>query len=319
MVDSPTTRNRFRKQEVGTNNNTWGTKLNEVLDCVDQVVDGVESVDLGASASYTLTTTDYTTADEAKNRVLVCSNINASGSSLIVPSVEHTYGVRNSGSTTLTVKTSAGTGIAIPAGRFAWVYCDGTNVESAASTSFPSSYSPGNNTTDAATTGYVDTAIATASLPATAGTVLVSGADTTAGYLAAKIAEGTGIDLTNSGAGDATLTVAVDTTELEEFLALTGKITATLSSGTTAMTARRRYRISSTATGTLPTMGAGDFVIVEFTNGAGVTATVARNSQTIDGTAEDDTYIGQGTETPVIRYDYASAGAVTSRLIEVIP
>lgn len=105
----------------------------------------------------------------------------------------------------------------------------------------------------------------------------------------------------------------------EEFLALVGKVTATLSSGTTAMTAKRRYRISSTATGTLPTMAAGDYVVVEFTNGAGVTATVGRNSQTIDGVAENDTYVGTGTENPVVRYDYASAGAVTSRLLEVIP
>jgi len=193
MVDSPTTRNRFRKQEVGTNNNTWGTKLNEVLDCVDQVVDGVESVDLGASASYTLTTTDYTTADQAKNRVLVCSNLNASGSDLIVPSVEHAYGVRNSGSATITVKTAAGTGVAIPASRFAWVYCDGTNVVSAASTSYPASYVPGVNTTDAATTGFVEDAIAAAS-GLTAPFILVTGADTTPGYLTSKV------NVTGSGA-----------------------------------------------------------------------------------------------------------------------
>lgn len=314
MVDSPTTRNRLRKQEVGTNNNTWGTKLNEVLDCVDQVVDGVEAINLGGSASYTLTTSDYTTTDEAKNRVLVCSNLNASGSSLIVPSVEHVYGVRNSGSTTLTVKTSAGTGVDIPASRFAWVYCDGTNVVSAASTSLPSSFVP-SLANDAATKDYVDDAIAASTIPGADGTVKVDAAATSV-YLGAALTEGTGIDIADNGDS---LGLSVDTTELEEFLALTGKITATLSSGTTAMTARRRYRISSTATGTLPTMGAGDFVIVEFTNGAGVTATVARNSQTIDGTAEDDTYIGLGTETPVVRYDYASAGAVTSRLIEVIP
>ena len=314
MVDSPTTRNRFRKQEVGTNNNTWGTKLNEVLDCVDQVVDGVESVDLGASASYTLTTTDYTTADQAKNRVLVCSNVNSSGSDVIVPSVEHVYGVRNSGSATITVKTAAGTGVAIPASRFAWVYCDGTNVVSGASTSLPVAFVP-SLANDAVTKDYVDDAIASSTIPGADGTVKVDAAAASV-YLGAALTEGTGIDIADNGDS---LGLSVDTTELEEFLALTGKITATLSSGTTAMTARRRYRISSTATGTLPTMIAGDFVIVEFTNGAGVTATVARNSQTIDGTAEDDTYIGQGTETPVVRYDYASAGAVTSRLIEVIP
>lgn len=314
MTDSPTTRNRLRKQEVGTNNNTWGTKLNEVLDCVDQVVDGVEAVDLSSSTSYTLTTTDYTTSDQAKNRVLVCSNVNAAGSDLIVPSVEHVYGVRNSGSATLTVKTSAGTGAAIPASRFAWVYCDGTNVISGATTTLPVGFTP-SLSADPATKTYVDTTVAAAAIPGAAGTIKVDAA-ATAGYAIDVLLEGTGVDIADGGD---TMTFSVDTTELEEFLAVTGKITATISSGTTAMTARRRYRISSTATGTLPTMVAGDFVIVEFTNGAGVTATVGRNSQTIDGASEDDTYIGTGTENPVIRYDYASAGAVTSRLIEVIP
>jgi len=188
MVDSPTTRNRLRKQEVGTNNNTWGTKLNEVLDCVDQVVDGVEAVDLGGATSYTLTTSDYTTSDQAKNRVLVCSNLHASGSDLIVPNVEHVYGVRNSGSTTLEVKTSAGTGVEIPAGRFTWVYCDGTNVISAAPTSLPVAFVP-SLSNDPATVDYVDTAVAAAS-GLTAPFILVSGGDTTQGYLGQKLTVG---------------------------------------------------------------------------------------------------------------------------------
>lgn len=197
MVDSPTSRNRLRKQEVGTNNNTWGTKLNEVLDCVDQVVDGVEAVDLGGSTSYSLTTTDYTTADQAKNRVLVCSNLNAAGSNLIVPSVEHAYGVRNSGSTTLTVKTSAGTGVAIPASRFAWVYCDGTNVEHAASTTLPASFTP-SNTNDATTKTYVDTTIAAAAIPGANGTVKVDAA-ATAVYLGAALTDSGAITITDNG------------------------------------------------------------------------------------------------------------------------
>lgn len=107
--------------------------------------------------------------------------------------------------------------------------------------------------------------------------------------------------------------------DIDAQAAMAGKITATLSSGTTAMTPRRRYRISSTATGTLPVMASGDFVIVEFTVGGGITGTVGRNSQTIDGAAADDTYTGDGLPGPVIRYDYASAGVVTSRILEGTP
>lgn len=107
--------------------------------------------------------------------------------------------------------------------------------------------------------------------------------------------------------------------DIDAQAALAGKITATLSSGTTAMTARRRYRISAAATGTLPALAAGDFVIVEFTVAQGVTATVARNGQTIDGAAANDTYTGTGVQGPVVRYDYATTGAATSRLMEGIP
>lgn len=209
MVDQPTSRNRFRKQEVGTNNNTWGTKLNEVIDCIDQVVDGVESVDLGGSSSYTLTITDYTTADQAKNRVLVCSNVNGSGSNLIVPSVEHVYGVSNTGSATITVNTSAGTGVEIPASRFSWVYCDGTNVVSAATTTLPASFAP-SLANDPTTVDWVEEAIANASLPATAGTVLVDGADTTAGYLGTKVTGSGAASVTTTGTpGNGSVVVSV--------------------------------------------------------------------------------------------------------------
>ena len=105
----------------------------------------------------------------------------------------------------------------------------------------------------------------------------------------------------------------------EEVLARDGKITATLSSSTTAMTANRRYRISGTATGTLPTFTAGQWCIVEFTVGSGVTGTVGRNSQTIDGVAGDDTYTGTGGTTgPVWRYYCDSAGVVVTKLIESV-
>lgn len=204
MVDSPTTRNRLRMQERGTNVNTWGDNLNEALQCIDQCLDGVEAINLAASTSYTLTTTNYTTADEAKNRVLVFSNVAPAGSSVIIPSVEHTYGVRNGGGGTLTIETAAGSGVDIPAGRFMWVYCDGTNVEPAANTTLPSSFTPG-LANDPVTLSYLNAALAAAAIPGATGTVKVD-ALATAGYLGAVLlAEGALI----RDDGD-TLTVVVD-------------------------------------------------------------------------------------------------------------
>lgn len=310
MVDQPTTRNRFRKIEVGTRNNTWGTMWNETLDCIDQVIDGVEAIDLGAATSYTLTTTDYTTADQAKNRVLVCSNSNAAGTDLIVPNVEHVYGVRNSGSTTIEAKTAAGTGVEIAAGRFAWVYCDGVNVVSAASTTLPAAFVPSLNN-DAATKEYVDDACAAAAIPGAAGTVKVDAAASSV-YLGAALTEGTGIDISDDGDS---LGLSVDTTELPEFIATTGTETATVLSVSTPMTAKRLYRFTGTGPAVLPTMVAGDFVDVILAQPAGTTGTIGRNSQTIDGAASDDSWVGGIAPYPIVRYRYTSAGAVKSEII----
>ena len=133
----------------------------------------------------------------------------------------------------------------------------------------------------------------------------------------ATITAGAGVSVTN---GSGTITIAATgtaDTEWEE--ALAGKLTGTLSSGTTAMTANRRYRISGTATGTLPTFSAGQGLIIEFTVGSGIVGTVGRNSQTIDGASEDDTYTGDGSTGPIILYSYVSSGVVTSTLIGATP
>ena len=133
----------------------------------------------------------------------------------------------------------------------------------------------------------------------------------------ATITAGAGVSVTN---GSGTITIAATSTadtNWEE--ALAGKLTGTLSSGTTAMTANRRYRISAAATGTLPTFTAGQGLIIEFTVGDTVVGTVGRNSQTIDGASADDTYTGDGSTGPIILYSYVSSGVVTSTLIGATP
>jgi hypothetical protein len=319
MTDTPTDRYGARQQSQGSNVNSWGDdKLNEVLRLFDRGSKGVQS--LAMTGSTTLSWTNYVATNDGQVSVLLLTGSLSSAANLVVPSREWAWDIiKNSTGQTVTVKTSAGTGVAIPNGRQVPVYCDGSDCYFATANYIGADITEA-NARDLMDKSAVETAIATASLTATAGTVLNSATDTTAGYVGQKVTAGTGVDVaTQNTGGNENLQIAVNTTELEEFLALTGKVTGTLSSGTTAMTARRRYRISSTATGTLPTMVEGDFVIVEFAVGAGVTGTVGRNSQTIDGESSDDTYIGDGYQGPVIRYDYASAGAVTSRLVEGTP
>lgn len=129
MVDTPTTRKRLRKQELGSNTNTWGdTKLNEVLDSIDQAMDGYLAIAL--TGDLTLTTTNYTTADQAKRRVHKFTGTLSSAAAVTYPSVEGWYFCINSSGAAVTVKTSAGTGIAIPNGRACLVFCDATDFYS---------------------------------------------------------------------------------------------------------------------------------------------------------------------------------------------
>ena len=114
MADSGTANKRLRKQSLGSNTNTWGdTKLNEVLDAIDQCMDGYESIAL--TGNLTLATTNYTTADQAKYRVIAFTGSVAS--SVTFPSVSGWYLTINAMTATLTCLCSGGTGITIPAGR----------------------------------------------------------------------------------------------------------------------------------------------------------------------------------------------------------
>jgi len=320
MTDTPTTLYGLRLQGLGDNVNTWGDdKLNNVITALTQIAGNIKDITL--TGDYTITSTNYITTADNKNAGFNFEGTLTANATVTVPSAAAIIWAVNAttGGYSVQVKTAAGTGITIPNGRTAALWSDGVNVYNLFPTHMGTDFTP-SLPGDAANVDYVDTAIANATIPAAAGTVLVSGGDTTAGYLFSKLLAGTGINLAiDTPSGDESAEIAVVLSQIEDFLALVGKITATISSGTTAMTANRRYRISAAATGTLPTLASGQFVIVEFTVGGGVTATVGRNSQTIDGVAADDTYVGTGSQNPVVRYDYASAGAVTSRLIEGIP
>ena len=111
----------------------------------------------------------------------------------------------------------------------------------------------------------------------------------------------------------------INADDVDAVAAMNGYITATITNSSIPMTLNRRYAITGTGPGVLPTFTTnGEFVIVEFKTSAGVTSTVGRNSQTIDGSATDDTYTGGGNG-PVIRYVFVSPWSVSSRLIEGLP
>ena len=129
MASTATTRGRLEKQGSGENENTWGDKTNTNLDLIDEWIGGYLSKSVAGASDVTLTNTDYV-SNEARQRLITLTGVLTGNINVIVPTAEGywTFYNNTSGSFTLTVKTSAGTGIAIPQGYYADLYCDGTNV-----------------------------------------------------------------------------------------------------------------------------------------------------------------------------------------------
>ena len=135
---------------------------------VQGTVNGLVSVNVAGGANVTLT------AVQAGNGILVFTGALTANIAVIVPNTSKTMIVENltSGAFTLTVKTAAGTGIAISQGKTQEVFCDGTNVLLSSSdfvnmalTGVPTAptAAPGTNTTQISSTAFVTAAVAAVS------------------------------------------------------------------------------------------------------------------------------------------------------------
>lgn len=196
MTDTATSRYKARQQSQGSNTNTWGDdKLNEVLRLLDRGSKGYQA--LAMTGDTTLSWTNYVATNDGQCAVLKLTGSLSSATNLVVPSAEWQWDcIWNTTGQTITVKTSAGTGVAIPNGRKAAVFCDASDCYLGVSNIIDQITLT--NDRDSVDKNALETAIANASLPASAGTVLVSASDTTAGYLGAKV------DVTGSGAATVT-------------------------------------------------------------------------------------------------------------------
>lgn len=224
MTDTATDRYKARQQSQGSNTNTWGDdKLNEVLRLLDRGSKGYQA--LAMTGDTTLTWTNYVATNDGQCSVLKLTGSLSSAASLTVPSTQWQWDVIwNTTGQTITVKASAGTGVAIPNGRKAAVFCDATDCYLSVPNILDSITLTNNR--DSVDKLALETAIANASLPASAGTVLVSATDTTAGYIGAKIdPDG---DLTSSVAssgGNETLVLSVSPYWSAQRVLSTGPIT----------------------------------------------------------------------------------------------
>jgi len=132
MPSTYTSRLRFTLPATGELTNVWGNTVNSgITELVESSIAGAATLSTwgGAGVAYTLSNNNGV-ADEARCMFLVASGTPGENKNIICPAVTKLYVVRNnvSGGFSVTLKTSAGTGITVPNGTTMFLRCDGTDV-----------------------------------------------------------------------------------------------------------------------------------------------------------------------------------------------
>ena len=141
---------------TGELSGTWGAVVNDnITSMVEQAIAGLANITTWTANAHTLTTANGTTA-ESRCAMLVAADgtggtaLTAAGE-IICPALTKLYVLRNSSSYAVTLKTASGTGVAVPSGNTAFLFCDGTNVLACVTTIVNGNIS-GNLTVDGNTT-----------------------------------------------------------------------------------------------------------------------------------------------------------------------
>jgi hypothetical protein len=146
MANSTSANLKLTVQATGENSGTWGQITNTNLLILEQAIGGYSSIALNATTGATLTFSNGALSNGKDAVIKLTGTITGNVNVVIPDSVEKTYIIENatSGSFTVTVKTSSGTGVtwsATDKGK-KMVYSDGTNVVDTAFTEVSSDYSP---------------------------------------------------------------------------------------------------------------------------------------------------------------------------------
>lgn len=198
---------RIQLITTGDQAGTWGNTTNTNLGTlIESAIAGYESVSV-TSANQAFTALDGA-ADQARNQTIALTTTTGANFAVYAPPVEKTYVIYNASAYTATIynstvsgnTTAAGTGVAIPAGKAATVWTEGTNfrlqntyldsptiatptISSPSLTGTPTAptAAPGTNTTQVATTAFVTAATGTLGTMATqnANNVAITGGSIT--------------------------------------------------------------------------------------------------------------------------------------------
>lgn len=185
MSTADTTLIGVKLQSVGENIATWGDpNLNNDLSVLARAAHGW--VDVTITGDTTVSETSYSTSNETEVATIKLTGSPSAAFNYIIPARDRRLLIWNATGQTCTIKHSASTGFSFPTGTTVLAATDGAEVYNRSTNYIGTTFVP-TNQGDVANVAYVDNAIANANTPASAGTVLVSGADTTANYLAAKL------------------------------------------------------------------------------------------------------------------------------------
>lgn len=113
---------------AGDESGTWGTVTNANLGtAIQEAIAGSADVTF-ASADVTLTLTDTTASQSARNmRLNLTGTTGGSPRELVVPAIEKMYVVNNGCADTVTIKVLGQTGVAVPTGKTTVVFNNGTD------------------------------------------------------------------------------------------------------------------------------------------------------------------------------------------------
>lgn len=133
MASNYSTNLKIELISTGEQAGTWGATTNTNLGtALEEAVVGYGNANFTSDADLTLTLTNSNATQVARNLVL---NVTSSGSltatrNLVVPTIEKPYVVQNNttGGQSIIVKTSSGSGVTVPNGKSMFLYTDGTNV-----------------------------------------------------------------------------------------------------------------------------------------------------------------------------------------------
>ena len=139
---------------TGELSGTWGDVVNDnITSMIEQAIAGLSTINTWTSNAHTLTTASGTTSESRCAMLVAATGGGAptAAAQIICPAAAKLYVLQNNTSFAVTLKTSAGTGVAVAAGDTAFLFCDSTNVNSCVTT-IVDGHITGNLTVDGNTT-----------------------------------------------------------------------------------------------------------------------------------------------------------------------